>query len=100
MSRRLAVVAFIALAIAGSRPAGALVNPCQNAIGRAVVGYSKGRIKVISSCEDRRSKGTVPAAPICRPQCSGGLTPQAPCRAHLDRPRAGPGRRAADPGTA
>ena len=52
MSRRLAVVAFIALAIARSRPAGALVNPCQNAIGRAVVGYSKGRIKVISSCEE------------------------------------------------
>jgi len=54
MSRRLAVVALVALAVAGPRPAGALVNPCQNAIGRAVVGYSKGRIKAISSCEDKR----------------------------------------------
>ena len=99
MSRRLAVVAFVALAIAGFRPAGALVNPCQNAIGRAVVGYSKGRIKVISSCEDRRSKGTVPAATICRPQCSGGLTPQAPCRTDLDCPGGGTCQAVTDPAT-
>ena len=81
MSRHLAVV--LALIVSAPRLAGA-VNSCQLRIGRAVVGYSNARLKAISSCEDKRSKGTLPASTICRPQCSGTAKPQAPCRTDTD----------------
>src|SRR2546425_4912252 len=99
MSRRFAVVALVALAVAGPRLAAAVSNPCQNGIGRAVLGYSKARIRAIASCEDKRSKGTVPSSTICRPQCSGGSTPQAPCRTDADCPGSGTCQAVTDPGT-
>jgi len=94
MSRRLAVVALV---LAGPRLAAAITNPCQNVIARSVVGYSNSRLKVISACEDKRSKGSVPAATICRPQCSGGTTPQAPCRTDGDCPGGGTCQAVSDP---
>ncbi|TMA53195.1 MAG: hypothetical protein E6J75_15665 [Deltaproteobacteria bacterium] len=99
MSRRFAVVALAALALAGPRSAAAVSNPCQNRIGASVLGYSKARMKAISACEDKRSKGTLPAATICRPQCSGGSTPQAPCRTDADCPGGGTCQPVTDPPT-
>jgi phosphodiesterase/alkaline phosphatase D-like protein len=86
MFRRFALMAIVATVVAGPRPASAVSDPCQNAIGRATVTYATKRLRIISGCEDKRSAGTLPQSVVCRPQCAGGLQVGRPCRTDGDCP--------------
>src|SRR2546430_37851 len=72
MSRRLAVVALVALAVAGPRPASALVNPCQNAIARGCGGRPP---PSAPACDDSATNASTLAGCITAPLQDADVEP-------------------------
>jgi alkaline phosphatase D len=75
MSRTFALLALVVAATApfGSPARAAGLDPCTGAIAKAVESYAKGKYKVLASCEDKRSKGSLAASVNCRP-AAGAVT--------------------------